>query len=193
MCVTFTSKRLSQSTRWRPHCRDPPLLASNRLQTSCAPIRHTLFPIRSKVRIMPSFFQHHPKYAALPYRAKSVLFHALLILIPLALVELLAATYLNFLASNPRSLAVRNIPWHVYDPYRNHAVGPGYHSQGIVHNRQGFRRTADVPRIKPANGYRIFLMGGSAAYGLSSAPPFPPVVITNEQTIDYKLEQLLRP
>jgi lysophospholipase L1-like esterase len=34
-------------------------------------------------------------------------------------------------------------------------------------------------------------MGGSAAYGISSAPPFPSVVITNTQTIDYKLERLL--
>src|SRR5262245_23523765 len=171
MRVIFASKRLSKSTHLRLGRRGPSL----------------------KVPIMPSFFQHHPRYAALPYRAKSVLFHALLILVPLVLMELLSAIYLNFLASNPRSLAVRNIPWHVYDPYRKHAVGPGWHSQGIVHNSQGFRRTTNVSRIKPANGYRIFLMGGSAAYGLSSAPPFPPVTITNEQTIDYKLEQLLRP
>src|SRR5215470_17490620 len=92
-------------------------------------------------------------------RIKAVLFHALLIIAPLAVVELGAAVYLNFLASNPRSLAVRNIPWHVYEPYRNHAVGPGWRSQGVIHNRQGFRRTTDVARIKPANAYRIFLMG----------------------------------
>jgi lysophospholipase L1-like esterase len=142
---------------------------------------------------MPSFFQRSPRAARLWYRVKSCLFHALLILMPLVLVECLSAIYLNFLAANPRPLALRNIPWHFYEPYRNHALGPGWHSKGIVHNSQGFRRTSDVPLIKPANGYRIFLMGGSAAYGLSAAPPFPPVVITNEQTIDYKLEQLLRP
>lgn len=142
---------------------------------------------------MTRFLQHYPRYAALLYHLKSYLLNALLLLVSLALVEFLSAIYLNFLASNPRPLAVRNTPWHVYEPYRNHALGPGWHSTGIVHNSQGFRRTTDVPRMKPANGYRIFLMGGSAAYGISSAPPFPPVVITNEQTIDYKLEQLLRP
>src|SRR5215471_799021 len=142
---------------------------------------------------MPSFFQRRPRYARLWYRVKSCLFHALLILMPLVLVESLSAIFLNFLAANPRSLALRNTPWHVYEPYRNHALGPGWHSKGIVHNNQGFRRTTDVPKIKPANGYRIFLMGGSAAYGISAAPPFPPAVITNEQTIDYNLEQLLRP
>ena len=142
---------------------------------------------------MPSFFQRSPRSARLWYRVKSLLFHALLILMPLILVECLSAIYLSFLAANPRPLALRNIPWHVYEPYRNHALGPGWNFKGMVHNRQGFRRTTDVSRIKPVNSYRIFLMGGSAAYGLSSAPPFPPAVITNEQTIDYKLEQLLRP
>src|SRR5262249_33293914 len=97
---------------------------------------------------MPSFFQHHPRYATRLYRLKSYLINAMLILMSLALVELLAAIYLNFLAANPRPLAVRNVPWHVYEPYRNHALGPGWHFQGIVHNSQGFRRTTDVPQTK---------------------------------------------
>jgi len=145
---------------------------------------------------MSSFFPqhpHHPREAARLYRLKSYLVNAMLILMSLALVEFCAALYLNFLAANPRPLKARNVPWHVYEPYRNHALGPGWNFRGIVHNSQGFRRTTEVSQIKPANGYRIFLMGGSAAYGISAAPPFPPAVITNEQTIDYKLEQLLRP
>jgi lysophospholipase L1-like esterase len=62
-----------------------------------------------------------------------------------------------------------------------------------MHNAEGFRRSTDVERAKPSNGYRIFLMGGSAAYGISAAPPYPPVLITNEKTIDHKLEALLGP
>jgi lysophospholipase L1-like esterase len=110
-----------------------------------------------------------------------------------AFLEGMAALYLNVFADNPRPLSIRNIPWHVYEPYRNHALGPGWNSLGRVHDKQGFRRAADVAREKPPNGYRIFLMGGSAAYGLSAGAPFPPVIITNDQTIDAKLERMLQP
>ena len=126
-------------------------------------------------------------------RSKRIAFTCALLLLLLGLCEGLSAVYLNFFAANPRSLATRNVPWHVYEPYRNHALGPNYEFEGRVHNAQGFRRTTDVSKVKPPNTYRIFLMGGSAAYGLSSGPPFPPVIITNDQTIDYKLEHLLQP
>jgi hypothetical protein len=109
----------------------------------------------------------------------------------LALSEGLAALYLNLLANNPRPLSERNAAWHVYDAYRNHALAPGWKSGGSMHDAQGFRRSHDVAMHKPPGGVRIFLMGGSAAYGLSAPPPFPPATITNEQTIDHKLERLL--
>ena len=114
-------------------------------------------------------------------------------LVAAATLEGLSALYLRVLASEPRSLAERNVPWHRYDAYRNHAVSSGWRSSGRAHDAAGFRRSTDVQLDKPPNGYRIFLMGGSAAYGISAAPPFPPVIITNEQTIDAKLEQMLRP
>ncbi|HSQ00671.1 MAG TPA: GDSL-type esterase/lipase family protein [Candidatus Dormibacteraeota bacterium] len=126
-------------------------------------------------------------------RWKRLLFAAIGLCLFAMFTEGMAALYLNFLAANPRSLAIRNIPWHRYDPYRNHALGPGWSSLGRVHNSQGFRRDTDVSQEKAPNTYRIFLMGGSAAYGLSAGAPFPPVIITNEQTIDRKLEQLLQP
>jgi lysophospholipase L1-like esterase len=126
-------------------------------------------------------------------RGKRIAFTGILVFLVLGVAEGLAALYLNVLAANPRSLAERNVPWHVYEPYRNHALGPGWHSAGRIHDAQGFRRAADVQTVKPPDVYRIFLMGGSAAYGLPSAPPFPPLNITNEQTIDAKLERLLAP
>jgi lysophospholipase L1-like esterase len=124
---------------------------------------------------------------------KRLLFGAIALCLLAAFIEGMAALYLNVFATNPRPLAARNIPWHVYEPYRNHALGPGWSSLGRVHDKQGFRRASDVSREKPPNGYRIFLMGGSAAYGLSAGAPFPPVIITNDQTIDTKLERMLQP
>ena len=56
-----------------------------------------------------------------------------------------------------------------FDDYKNIRLTPGYrNTRGVFHNLQGFRRSTDTARIKPAGVYRIFLMGGSAAYGLQS-------------------------
>src|SRR5262249_49556062 len=104
-----------------------------------------------------------------------------------------AVLYLRFFSVHARPLAERNAWRHVYDPYRNHALTPNFNSEGRVHDAQGFRRSSDVSMAKAPGTYRIFLMGGSAAYGLESVPPFPPVIVTNEQTIDSKLERLLQP
>lgn len=124
---------------------------------------------------------------------RRLFFWAIVIAFPLLLLEGLSALYLTQLAPNPRSLAVRNIRWHLYDAYRNHALNPDWKFEGHVHDAQGFRRSGDVSQEKPAGTYRVFLMGGSAAYGLSAPPPFPRAVVTNEQTIDHKMEQLLAP
>ena len=49
-----------------------------------------------------------------------------------------------------------------FDDYKNIRLTPGYrNTRGVFHNRQGFRRSTDTARIKPAGVYRIFLMGGS--------------------------------
>lgn len=62
----------------------------------------------------------------------------------------------------------------------------------IVINNQGFRRTEDVSKEKPANTVRIFLLGGSAAHGISSAAPYPIVHIYPDETIDAWLEKNLK-
>ena len=56
---------------------------------------------------------------------------------------------------------------HQFDDYKN--IHPTLHYQdtrGVTHNAQGFRRTEDVSATKPSGTYRVFLMGGSTAYGL---------------------------
>jgi hypothetical protein len=54
------------------------------------------------------------------------------------------------------------------------------------------RRIEHVAQPEPDGTYRVFLMGGSAAYGAPAGAPFPHVSIRNDQSIDAKLEQRLR-
>ncbi len=81
----------------------------------------------------------------------------------------------------------------VFDPYKNILPAPNFvDTRGIRHNAQGFRRDSLVQRRKPPDTIRIFLMGGSTAYGVGGLWPhiqdtFP--VLKNSQTIDSYLEQ----
>ena len=84
-----------------------------------------------------------------------------------------------------------------FDSYRIYSHVPYFHEgdgkkDWIVINGQGFRRNTDVAKIKPKNAFRIFLLGGSAAHGISTAPPYPLVHIYMDQTIDFYLEQKLQ-
>ena len=80
-----------------------------------------------------------------------------------------------------------------FDPYKNVRPTPNYvDTRGVKHNAQGFRRSSNVTREKPEGTYRIFLMGGSTAYGTGGLWPhiqrtYP--VLDNSQTIDAYLEQ----
>lgn len=84
---------------------------------------------------------------------------------------------------------------HQFDDYKNIHPTPHYQdTRGVTHNGQGFRRTEDVSMTKAPNTYRIFLMGGSTAYGLGSLSPkgqlkYP--VLNNNETIDHYVEELL--
>ena len=84
-----------------------------------------------------------------------------------------------------------------FDDYKNVHPTPGYHNaKGIHHNAQGFRRDQDTPKDKAHDTYRIFLMGGSTAYGLQSLSKYGQEkysVIRNDETIDHYLEEYLRP
>ncbi len=84
-----------------------------------------------------------------------------------------------------------------FDSYRIYAHRPGFREgdgthDWIVINAQGFRRNEDVPREKRANTVRVFLMGSSAAHGMSSAAPYPIVHIQMDETIDHYLEKNLQ-
>lgn len=79
-----------------------------------------------------------------------------------------------------------------FDPYKNLLPTPNFvDTRGLQHNSQGFRRSSEVARAKPAGTFRVFLMGGSTAYGTGGLWPhiqrtYP--ILKNSQTIDTYLE-----
>src|ERR1700733_9398315 len=70
---------------------------------------------------------------------------------------------------------------------------PDYKSGGVQLNQDGFRRDRNVSIEKPADTVRIFLLGGSVAYGGETL--YPEIDdhwrIDNRQTIDHYLETRL--
>lgn len=128
--------------------------------------------------------------AALP-RWKIALFTSVLLLAFLALMEAGAHLYLKAV----RGYDGDHLVQYAFDPYKSILPTPNYvDTRGIRHNAVGFRRSAEVPVLKPEGTYRIFLMGGSTAYGLGGLWPhiqdeFP--VLDNDATIDAYLERAL--
>ena len=82
-----------------------------------------------------------------------------------------------------------------FDDYKNIRLTPYYqNTKGIYHNGQGFRRNQETPKAKEEGVFRVFIMGGSTAYGLGSLSKYGQEkysVIRNDETIDHYLEQYL--
>lgn len=122
---------------------------------------------------------------------KTILFWLVLLILPAALLEIGArwglATFAGFDG--------RHLYQYDFDPYKNILPTRNYvDSRGVRHNGQGFRRDGEVARVKPPKTYRIFLMGGSTAYGLGGLWPHVQrefAVLDNSQTIDAHLERML--
>jgi hypothetical protein len=114
------------------------------------------------------------------------------LLLSLCLAEALSYSYLRIVEGYDG----RHLLPNQFDDYKHLQPVPGYvNTKGIAHNGQGFRRTTEVTKDKAPGVYRIFLMGGSTAYGLGSLSRHGRDkygVVGNEQTIDFYLEQLLR-
>src|SRR6267143_3917920 len=72
--------------------------------------------------------------------------------------------------------------------FRNNPI---YAGNGVQLTAEGFRRDRSVSLDKPPHTIRIFLLGGSVAYGGDTL--FPEIDdhwrISNQRTIDYYLEQ----
>lgn len=82
-----------------------------------------------------------------------------------------------------------------FDPYKNIVPTPGYRDiRGVTHNSAGFRRQSEVSLEKPDSTIRIFLMGGSTAFGTGGLwthiePSYP--VLNDSVTIDRYMEEQL--
>jgi hypothetical protein len=120
---------------------------------------------------------------------KKVLFSALLLVAGFSILELGARLYLRAF----HGYAGGSLLQYEFDPYKNVLPTRGYvDTRGLQHNSQGFRRTEEVSRTKPPGTYRVFLMGGSTAYGTGGLWPhiqrdYP--VLKNSETIDAFLER----
>jgi hypothetical protein len=129
---------------------------------------------------------------ALPLpRWKRILFSVFLLFFVYGVLELTATWYLKLVDGYDG----KHLLQYQFDPYKNNLPTPNYvDTRGIHHNAQGFRRLTDVPVQKPAGSYRIFLLGGSAAYGLGGLWPHIQrdfAVIKDSQTIAAVLERYL--
>jgi lysophospholipase L1-like esterase len=117
--------------------------------------------------------------------------YVLMVVITLGVFELSAYLYLRIFAGYDG----QHLMSYQFDDYKNIQLTPGYrNTHGVFHNPQGFRRSTDTARAKPAGVYRIFVMGGSTAYGLQSMSRYGQEkygIIRNDETIDYYLERYL--
>ncbi len=112
--------------------------------------------------------------------------------ITLGVLELAATWYLKAF----RGYDGEHLLQYEFDPYKNIIPTRNFvDTRGIRHNSQGFRRSTEVPLAKSEETYRIFLMGGSTAYGLGGLWPHLQrdyEVIDNSETIDAYLQKYLQ-
>lgn len=88
---------------------------------------------------------------------------------------------------------------HHYSSIRSHKLNPAYQRRldtdgQRIHSEDGFRRDRPVSKEKPAGTFRIFVMGGSALYGIGSLGDglYPNHrTLFNDETIPHFLEQEL--
>ena len=122
-------------------------------------------------------------------RRKKVLFTGIIVVLVLGVLQLGAYAYLRVFRGYDGS----HLMQYEFDPYKNVLPTRDYvDTRGVRHNSVGFRRSSEVSRVKPPGTFRIFLMGGSTAYGLGGLWPHIQndyAVIKNEETIDAYLER----
>jgi lysophospholipase L1-like esterase len=132
----------------------------------------------------------HPKQRA--RGLTKLVAYSLMLLLGASVLEVASCSYLQVFEGYDGAHLIT----YDFDEYKNITPAPNYHNtKGIHHNAQGFREDVDTPREKGANTYRIFIMGGSTAYGLQSMSRYGQEkysVLRNSETIDTYLEEYLR-
>ena len=88
---------------------------------------------------------------------------------------------------------------HLYSAVRGHELNPTYRRTfdtggRLIHSAQGFRRDGLIEMAKPAGVFRVFVLGGSALYGIGvqsgTTYPLHPT-LANDETITFFLEREL--
>ena len=86
---------------------------------------------------------------------------------------------------------------HLYSAIRGHELNPSYQRDfdtggRRIHSAQGFRRDGLIEQNKPAGTFRIFVLGGSALYGIGvqGGPEYPAhPSLGNDETVTHYLER----
>lgn len=124
-------------------------------------------------------------------RWKRVLFSSFVIVLAGSILELSATWYLKRFEGHDGEHLLQ----YEFDPYKNVLPTRNYvNTRGIHHNSQGFRRLTEVRLQKPPGTYRIFLLGGSTAYGTGGLWPHLQhdyAYLNDSQTIAAYLERHL--
>jgi hypothetical protein len=124
------------------------------------------------------------------FTKKSLVWFIAYILLPVISLELASRYYLIHVLHKSTEQKFRFNSYRIYEHVPGFKEGDGK-KNWIEINGQGFRRSSETSLRKPENTYRIFLMGGSAAHGISSAAPYPIAHLYQDETIDAELEKLL--
>lgn len=121
---------------------------------------------------------------------KNIIWLLFVFVFTLILLEIAARVYLGVILEKSSERKFQFNYYRIYSHIPGFREGDG-ESDWMIINNQGFRRTEDVKKEKPESTFRVFLMGGSAAHGISSAPPYPVVHIYQHETVDAYLEKML--
>ena len=134
---------------------------------------------------LPTFLRKFYQWIDRRFTLRNFLRLSLILLVTLGLLEIAARIFLTGYLEKSTQRKFR------FEPYRIYGHVPGFAEGDLMRiNGQGFRRDEEVSKEK-GDQVRILLMGGSAAHGASSSSPYPIAHLSQEQTIDAHLEDML--
>lgn len=180
---------MAERTNFNDKAPSAPDVAAGRLSVSFAPPPPDTMTVHEPAMTeSPTVTGASPQFPLW----KKLLFSSLLLLTMGGALEIGSYAYLRA----TRGYAGGDFLQYQFDPYQNIRLTPNWQdTRGVLtHNAQGFRRRGDVSREKPTGTFRVFLMGGSTAYGLGGL--FPHIqtefdVLDDSETIDAYLEEIL--
>jgi hypothetical protein len=131
-------------------------------------------------------------------KSQNAFFKKALVVFLSLLFALFLLEFVSFLILKSKNLSLGNSSErHMVSAFRGHELNPEYwrrdDTQGKrIHSPDGFRRDQAVKPQKGEKTLRIFILGGSALYGLGSGGIYPfHRSLSNQETISFWLEKLI--